>query len=810
LMGGMTLLGWMLDLPLLTRIVAGDVAMQANAALAFVLCGLSLAWFTREPLRPIEQRLAQAAALIVAAIGLITLVEYLFGWDAGIDLLLFRDPSGTVAIGSAGRMGPNTAIGFLLSGTALWMLHLHSGWWLGQVMASAVSLIALIALIGYAYGVPFLYGSVNSVALAAPTAVAFIVLCAGIFTATPDRALGEIVGSDRIGGDAARRLLPIAIILPPVLGWLRLAGQRAGMYDTEHGVAILVTAVIALATAAVIWIAWILNCKDDERLHAQSALHVIDARFRATFEQAAVGIAHVAPDGHWLRVNQKACDIVGYSQAELQYRTCHDITHPDDLDAEREHIQQMLDGKISTYAMEKRCVRKDGSMVWVSLTVSMARTPDGAVDYFISVIKDIDERVAAQLQMRKLWSAIEQSVEIVTVHDRHGVIEYVNPAFEAITGYSSTEAIGRKGSLVKSGKQDQAFYHRLWDTVLRGEVFRAVFINRRKDSTLYHEEKTITPLCDAVGTITHFVATGKDITARVEADKALLESEQYNRRLFETAAIGLAVSHMDGRLIDVNPAYARLIGRSVEEMVQLTRWQITPEKYHQQDILALKQLRDTGRYDAYEKEYIHRDGHLVPVRMSGVTLENNGEPCIWSSVEDVTEQKQAESRIKHLNRMYALLSAINQMLVHVRDRDEILSESCRIAVEVGGFNKAWIGVVEEGSAKVRVVAWQGAKAFFVGLQDRLDAIAPSGEGILPKVIASKQAVVSNDVAHDTRVNLRASIIESDSLAIAVFPMLVDGEVVAVLSLHANEIGYFNDEELKLLRELTGDIGFALE
>ena len=94
-----------------------------------------------------------------------------------------------------------------------------------------------------------------------------------------------------------------------------------------------------------------------------------EERFRATFEQAAVGIAHVALDGRWLRVNQKLCDIVGYSKEELLQKTFQDITHPDDLDADQEFVRQVLAEEIKTYSTEKRYIRKDGSPVWINLTV---------------------------------------------------------------------------------------------------------------------------------------------------------------------------------------------------------------------------------------------------------------------------------------------------------------------------------------------------------------------------------------------------------------------------------------------------------
>jgi len=131
------------------------------------------------------------------------------------------------------------------------------------------------------------------------------------------------------------------------------------------------------------------------------------------------------------------------------------------------------------------------------------------------------ERLRAETQMQKLSSAIEQTADMVIITDRKGKIEYVNPAFERTTGYAAAEAIGRTPSLVKSGKQDTALYQKLWQTILSGEVYNEVLINRRKDGSLYYEEKTITPLKDETGRVTHFISTGKDVTERMQTQERL-------------------------------------------------------------------------------------------------------------------------------------------------------------------------------------------------------------------------------------------------------------------------------------------------
>ncbi|MDQ3966256.1 MAG: SpoIIE family protein phosphatase, partial [Actinomycetota bacterium] len=130
-----------------------------------------------------------------------------------------------------------------------------------------------------------------------------------------------------------------------------------------------------------------------------------EERFRETFEQATVGIAHVATDGHWLRVNRRLCDIVGYQKEELLGLRFQDITHPDDLEADLEGARQLLAGEIETYSREKRYFRKDGSIVWIYLTVSLMRSASGEPRYFISVTEDITERKRAEEAQRFLAEA---------------------------------------------------------------------------------------------------------------------------------------------------------------------------------------------------------------------------------------------------------------------------------------------------------------------------------------------------------------------------------------------------------------------
>ena len=281
-----------------------------------------------------------------------------------------------------------------------------------------------------------------------------------------------------------------------------------------------------IVTGSMIFIIILLATWAATRFKAGEVLRESQERFRAAFESSGVGMALVRPEGQWLQVNPALCCILGYSEEELQGKTFRDITHPEDLEANLAQVRRLLAGEFSHYAMEKRYLHKDGHIIWVLLTVSLVRGAREEPLYFLTQIEDITERKKAEMELRKFQRAIEQSPVTVAITDLTGALEYVNPKFMETTGYAREEALGKNPRILKSGELSPRVYKELWETISSGKEWRGEFHNKRKNGELYWEFASISPIRDAQGTISHFLAVKEDITERKRAEEAMQKQTQ--------------------------------------------------------------------------------------------------------------------------------------------------------------------------------------------------------------------------------------------------------------------------------------------
>jgi PAS domain S-box-containing protein len=309
LIGGLVLAGWAFDVGILKSIIPGMIAMNpGGTALAFLLAGASL-WIQSSPYRYRLRVLGMACAVAVVLLALFRFGGYLREWDVGPDRILFRDKLDREALstGHPNRMAPNTAAAMLLLGLSLVFLAAKSRLAVlaAQSLALMTALIALLAVIGYAYSAMPLVGIERFIPMALNTAMALALMSAGILCARPDRGVMAVISSTGAGGVLARRLLPAVIVIPAVVGWFRWLGQREGVLDQVMGLSLFVVANIVILAGLIWWNAASLERMDRERGRAERRLAVQFAATQALAESPGTeGAAH--------GVLQAVCDGLGW------------------------------------------------------------------------------------------------------------------------------------------------------------------------------------------------------------------------------------------------------------------------------------------------------------------------------------------------------------------------------------------------------------------------------------------------------------------------------------------------------------------
>jgi diguanylate cyclase (GGDEF)-like protein/PAS domain S-box-containing protein len=298
--------------------------------------------------------------------------------------------------------------------------------------------------------------------------------------------------------------------------------------------------------------------------------------------------------------------------------------------------------------------------------------------------------------------------------------------------------------------------------------------------------------------------------ARQAVERQLREARE-RFELFMRHLPGAAfIKDLEGRYQFVNQTWERVTGKTAEAAVGRTDHELWPQlagQFQQNDRAVL----ETGEIVQAFETFPQSDGihtfmvHRFPIR------SDEGQPLLLGGISvDFTERLHQEEKIARLSRIQRVLSDINSIIVRVHDRGELFREACRVAVEDGGFRLAWVGLLDRQTLDVRPSVWRGEEGGFLrSLRLSARADVPQGRGVSGTAIRGRKPVVVNDVASDDRLVHRAETLRHGFRSFVVLPLMTGSEPVGALYLYTGETGYFDQDELKLLVELAGDISFAL-
>ena len=396
----MVLVGWTFDISVLKGFYAG-ITMKANAAVCFLFAGLSLLLLDIRGGHHYVRVLGLGFARLATLVGALTLMQHLSGWNIGIDELLFSEFPGEAATASPGRMGVNASTSFVLCGVVLMCLYRGRALVLGQFAAVAVFLLELLALVGYAYGVPELYELPQYSGIALHTAIALAVLCLGILAARENAGVMAVVSAPTPAGAVVRRLLLWVLALPIILGWIRVMALQRSYFDTAFGTAVLVVSLVAVFSAVVLRMGRGLRILELEGVQSRGVLRETEERFRSLANEAPVLIWVSQSDGRRIWFNRAWLEFTGRALADEQGDGWINQLHAEDragyLSAYRGCVENQR-----AFSTEFRLRRADGDYRWLLETGSPRQISGGAFAGFATSCVDITDRKSIERERDRL------------------------------------------------------------------------------------------------------------------------------------------------------------------------------------------------------------------------------------------------------------------------------------------------------------------------------------------------------------------------------------------------------------------------
>ncbi|SPP63782.1 PAS domain S-box protein [Nitrospira lenta] len=369
------------------------------------------------------------------------------------------------------------------------------------------------------------------------------------------------------------------------------------------------------------------------------ALQESDEQFSQSFHEAAIGMALVSTDGRWLQVNRALCDLVGYSREELEATTFQALTYPDDLETDLGYVQQMLNGDIRTYQMEKRYLHKSGHIVWVLLSVSLVRHADGTPRYFIAQIQDRSHRKRAEEQLRLVVEAIPTGILLI---NHHGAIQLINAQMEEMFGYSRNELIGQPMEVLiperfRSPHPEHQRRYFSNPATRRMGAGRDLY-GLRKDGSEFPVEIGLNPVQTSQGI--DVMASVADISLRKQMESTRFQLQQ----AIDHAQDGIALFDDAGHFTYMNPAHAAIYGYAVGDLLGKNWTHLYPEEWAAMiGQMYLPILRSEGQWQG-EVVGKKKSGDAFHVDLSLTLLEKPGtaQQTILCTCRDISLRKQME------------------------------------------------------------------------------------------------------------------------------------------------------------------------
>src|SRR5258706_6783674 len=517
--------------------------------------------------------------------------------------------------------------------------------------------------------------------------------------------------------------------------------------------------------------------------------------------------------GNFKLVNPRFCEMLGYSEDALLRLGAVDTYAEEEKALLARRLADL--GEVKNRLFERMMRRKGGALFPVEMSVR--RLPNGLNQ---GIVRDISDRRKAQEALAESEFRFRQLTENITevfwlTDPSKSEMLYISPAYEKIWGRSCQALYASPRDWIDAihPEDRQRVLQAAVAKQARGDYDEEYRIARPDGSTRWIRDRAF-PVLDPEGRAYRIAGVAEDVTERRRAADELRESERRFSDMMGKVELVSLMLDREARISYCNDYLLQLTGRTREEVLGRNWFElfIPPESHGLKKVFA-DLIADLPAAWHLENEILTRAGARRLIRWNNSVLRSAAGDVIGTASigEDITEQKQAEDKIRRLNRVYAVLSGINTLIVRMRDRDELFRESCIIAVDAGQFPMAWIGLVDRETSRVKPVAWGGgAEKFLAPAPLALSANRAAGRGMSGSAISERKAMIANDIQTDPRTQMKEQCRERGINSLVFLPLIVENEGIGVLALYASETGFFDDQGINPLLELASDISYALD
>ena len=531
-LGVLVMLGWAIGMEPLTSVLPGLTPMKFNTALLFAVAGIGLASITMQEGGKRAAVVSKLCAGAVFLVGVLTLAEYLTGYNLGIDELLVRDVESQNEE-SPGRMAWTTALNFSVCGMVLFLLvqnarrhalAIHAG-------AMLIVLIGVAIFLGYVYNIEALHRErLNYTPMALNTTFAFVMLGAAILNASPAYPLRRMMVDDGAAGHTARTLMPVAILLPLVGGMAVMAAHGHGYTGYTFAISVFAAAMITGFGAMVLWNARLLNRAEMTRKKVEHDLHAASLYARNLIEASLDPLVTISADGKITDVNRATEDVTGYGRTDLIGSDFADyFTDPGQARAGYKIVLQ--DGLVRDYPLTVR--HRSGRTEDVLYNATIYRNAAGQVQGVLAAARVITELKRAEQARAQLAAIVESSGDGIIGTDLDGIIRSWNAGAERIYGYTAMEVVNTPASLLAPPEQRTEILQLLERARADNVTTNHEAVRQRKDGRQIHISLTLSPIRNEQQAIIGVSIIARDISAKKRAEEEL---HRYKTHLEEEVA----------------------------------------------------------------------------------------------------------------------------------------------------------------------------------------------------------------------------------------------------------------------------------